>query len=222
MFSLRQISVAGLLGVYAGCLTLTVNLRRLPYTRGAYVGVFFGSLTHMLAAWVDLCLALSFADWFNDPTLSHTLSRVAVVAACVLVQIMSAVGCTIMGAYFMAPSTRREPFQREKLLEKLSKRDTGKRSVVHDVVQCLTQTPPLPDVRFSHAWIALAAVCSAASMALWLFLLYRAIIDCLFFGIPQNGDWYLMLSAQFMGVWLLLILVHLSVLWILGAKNTKT
>ena len=121
----------------------------------------------------------------------------------------------------MAPPTRREPFQRTQLLEKLSQRDTGKRSVVHDVVQSLKHSPPFPDVRFSNAWIVLAAVCSAASMVIWLFLLYRAILDCLFFGVPQNSDWYLMLSAQFMGVWLILVLVHLSILWILGAKSTK-
>ena len=215
MFSQRQIAAAGLMGVYAGCAALTVNLFRLPYRRGAFVGVLFAATMHLLVVLLYISIALLIGSALDDALLSAPSTRLAIVAVCLVCQVMSGIGTTIMGRYFYAPRRRRDPFERQKLYEHLNSRDTGKTSVLHDVVTIMSQTPAPPDRRFSSFWVILWGLMSVAAHAYWYLILFGASIDALFYGVPTDAAWWLSIAGYFaIGLFILILANLASIFWL--------
>ena len=211
MFTRAQIGVGGFFGVFSGCLPLTVNLARLPYWRGAIIGIFFGTLTHMLTAFIYLSIVILAFSMLNDPGLHKPESWVFIIVSAVALQCLSSLGCQIMGRYFLAPSGG-APFQRQKLYETLKAKDTGKKSVLHDVVLRLEIQPASPDVRFSWGWIGLASTLSLCSMYIWLRMIKTACLESLFYGIPMDSGWYIGLIGQCLIPWFVLVLAQAAIL----------
>lgn len=211
MFTQRQIAVAGFFGVYAGCLPLTVNLARLPYWRGALIGVFFGALMHLQVTFIYILLAL-FAGWMmNDAVLESPATWGIIAMSVVVIQALTSLGCQIMGRYFMSPG-KDASFDRRALYEQLKARDTGKKSVLHDVVVLLETRPAAPERKFSSLWTLLFGTLSVLSLWYWLYSLTMASLDVLFFGVTMDAAWWLGVAWQFGWPLLVLIAVHIIVL----------
>lgn len=222
MFTQRQIALGGFLGVYAGCMALTANFMRLGYRRGAFVGVGFGTLTHLLVAWVYFALSAYISQW-QDDVLWREWTTVAWMAGCALIiQGLSSAGCVLMGRYFMAPARSGDAFDRAGLLARLKSRDTGKRSVVHDVVQILERDAGLPARRFSTGWIVGFGVLSAMAHAAWLALLTQASLEVIFWGIEMDARWVGRLALRFAVPFAVLVLAQLSALAVFGCRDGKT
>ena len=219
MFRLRQITWAGFFGVYSGCIPLTVNLARLPYWRGAFIGVAFGALTHIMVTLIYILAAVYIGKIMDDPILKQNTTWITIIACCTVIQALSAIGCHIMGAYFLSPPHKKAPFERQKLYESLKSRDTGKTSVLHDVVLKLEQAPAPKDMRFSNAWIILFALLSIVSSYLWIYHLTIASLESFFYGIPTDFYWYMDLATRCLVPFAFLIGVHLSTLAYLGTRG---
>ena len=219
MFTLRQITCAGFFGVYSGCVPLTVNLARLPYWRGAFIGVAFGALTHLMVMFIHIAIAVYVGLYMDDPILKRGTTWAVIAAAVFAVQVLSAVGCRIMGAYFLSPPRARDAFDRQKLYEMLKNRDDGKKSVLHDVVLLLENKPGLPDLRFSNAWIVLVSALSVLCTALWIRSLTIACLEALFYGLDLDLAWYTDLAAVCLVPFAVIVIVHLAVLACLGTRG---
>ncbi len=216
MFTLRQIASAGLISVYAGCVTLTVNLYRIPYRRGAFVGVGFAALMHVVVAFLYILIAIQIGIFMDDPLLKQSATWGIILACILMFQVLSAIGCTIMGRYFLAPVTKKDKFDREKLYQRLKSLDSGNRSVLHDVVQILEKTPAKKDVRFSSGWIVLLAGLSIGAHWYWLERLTISILESIFYGIPTDVWWALSIAGYFCIPLIVLILSNLSMIAWLG------
>ncbi len=221
MFTLRQITCAGFFGVYSGCIPLTVNLARLPYWRGAFIGVAFGALTHIMVTLIDIMIVIYVGQLMGDPILKQSSTWWVILLCCMVIQGLSAIGCRIMGGYFLSPPHRHAPFERQKLYEELKSRDSGKTSVLHDVVLKLEQEPARKDIRFSNAWIVLFSVLSVLGTLVWIYHLTIACLESLFYGIPMDFGWYLDLGLRCLLPLVIIILVHLSVLGVLGTREAR-
>lgn len=221
MFTLRQITCAGFFGVYSGCIPLTVNLARLPYWRGALIGVAFGALTHVMVTLIDIMIAVYAGQILGDPILRQASTWAAILMGVLVIQVLSAIGCRIMGGYFLSPPKKQDPFERQKLYENLKTRDTGKKSVLHDVVLRLEQKKALKDIRFSNLWIVFFSILSVLATCLWIYTLTMTCLESLFYGIPMDGSWYADLTLRCLLPLIILVLVHLSVLGFLGTRGTE-
>ena len=219
MFTLRQITCAGFFGVYSGCVPLTVNLARLPYWRGAIIGVAFGALTHVMVTLLDIFIATQVGLIMDDPILKQAQTWVVICLCIGVIQALSAIGCRIMGSYFLSPAQKKDPFDRKALYENLKKRDTGKKSVLHDVVLQLEQIEPPADLRFSNGWIVLFSCLSILSSFLWVYRLTIACLESLFYGIPTDAHWYMDLTLQSMIPFAVLVVAHLATLAYLGTQT---
>lgn len=231
MFTTRQIALGGFFGVYAGCMPLTVNLARLPYKRGAVIGVFFGALTHMMTTLIYILAAISIGNAMHDRILARFETWLVIGLAVLAVQCLSSIGCTVMGKYFLSPAKKSDPFERDKLYRRLKEKDLmdnpedgsrHKTSVMHDVVLLLETRAPFPDVRYSTAWIVLFGLFSTASIFIWISTLNRACLEILFFGILVDTGWYIELSLYIIIPFVLLILAHFSTLIWLCRDAPKT
>ena len=215
MLSQRQIAAAGLFGVYAGCVALTVNLYRLPYRRGAFVGVFFAATMHLLVVLLYITIALAIGSAMDDPLLAKTTTRLILLTVCLACQLLSACGTTIMGRYFYAPARRRDPFDRQKLYDALKARDTGKTSVLHDVVTIMETTQPPRERRYANGWVIFWGILSIAAHFYWLSVLFHASIDALFYGVPVDTGWWLSIAGNFAIGLIILIASNLaSMFWL--------
>ncbi|MBO4350387.1 MAG: hypothetical protein J6A01_05510 [Proteobacteria bacterium] len=221
MFTLRQITCAGFFGVYSGCIPLTVNLARLPYWRGALIGVAFGALTHVMVTLIYIMIAVYVGQIMGDPILKQPTTWGIILLGCIVIQVLSAIGCRIMGGYFLSPPNKRVPFERQKLYENLKNRDTGKTSVLHDVVLKLEQKPALKDMRFSNAWVVFFSILSVLASSLWIYHLTIACLESIFYGIPMDAAWYVDLALRCLLPLVMLVLVHLSVLGFLGTRGIE-
>ena len=218
MFTLRQIASAGFVSVYAGCVTLTVNLYRIPYRRGAFVGVGFAALMHVVVAFLYLLIAIQIGNGLDDPLLKQKATW-GIILACILgLQILSAIGCTIMGRYFLSPASGKDKFDREKLYQQLKSMDTGKRSVLHDVIQILETTPAKKDRKFSSLWILLLGLLSVGAMGYWLQILTDSSLNVLFMGVQMDIWWGLSIVAQFCIPVILLVATNLAMIAWLGRE----
>ena len=203
------------MGVYAGCVALTVNLYRLPYRRGAFVGVFFAATMHLLVVLLYITIALAIGSAMGDAILTLPATRLLILLAFLVCQILSSVGTTIMGRYFYAPRRRRDPFVRSKLYAHLKARDTGKRSVLHDVVTIMENTPEPPERRYSCGWVILWGLMSVAAHVYWYIILFQASIEALFFGVPTNAAWWLSIAGYFsIGLVILIVANLASIFWL--------
>lgn len=212
MFTLRQVTAAGFFGVYSGCVPLTVDLARLPYWRGAWIGVLYGALNHFLVMWL-IVLAVSYVSaWLGDFRLKQVETWLALVLFVLMLQGLSAMGCRLMGRYFHAPRRGGDAFDRDALLAALKPRDTGKRSVLHDVVTQLERTDAPPDCRYSWAWIALVSALSVGSMAYWIIMLREACLEAVYYGIEMDGAWYTSLMLTMTVPLVVLIVAHAACL----------
>ena len=216
MFTLRQIASAGFVSVYAGCVTLTVNLYRIPYRRGAFVGVCFGALMHVVVAFLYIFIALQIGNGMHDPLLKREATWGFILVSIFILQMLSAIGCTIMGNYFLSPHAHKDKFDRDKLYERLKSRDTGKRSVLHDVVQILENTPAKKDIRFSSFWIVLLGILSIGAIWYWLKILFSSSIDALFLGVKMDFWWGLTLAGHFFIPIIILVITNLAMIAWLG------
>lgn len=212
MFTLRQITAAGFFGVYSGCVPLTVDLARLPYWRGAWIGVLYGALNHFLVMWLMVLAVVGTASLCDDFLFHRSISWVILVSLILLIQALSALGCRMMGRYFHAPRVRSESFDRAGLLSSLKPRDTGKRSVLHDVVTNLERCEGAPDRRYSWFWIVLFSALSVGSMAYWLFTLYRVCLEAIWYGLETDGAWYARLMGSLCIPLVVLLLLHATCL----------
>lgn len=215
MFTQRQILSAGLMSVYAGCAVLTVNLARLPYRRGALIGVGFGALMHIVVTFIYILIALGVGQWMDDPILRETSTWMVISLFIVVVQVLSAIGCTIMGRYFFSPATSKDTFDREKLYHHLKERDTGKRSVLHDVVMILEKTPSPEDKKFSSLWILLLGFLSITALVYCLNVLIISCLNVIFFSIPADCGWWLSIAGQFCIPLFILMMTNLAmIVWL--------
>lgn len=212
MFTQRQIMSAGLMSVYAGCAVLTVNLARLPYRRGALIGVGFGALMHIVVTLIYILIALGVGQWMEDPILRQTSTWMVILLCILVVQVLSAVGCSIMGRYFFSPATSKDTFEREKLYHHLKAKDTGKRSVLHDVVMILEKTPSPEDKRFSSGWILLLGVLSITALLYYLNVLMTSCLNVIFFSVPADAGWWLSIAGQFCIPLIILMLTNLAMI----------
>lgn len=216
MFSQRQIALGGFLSIYAGCAALSVNFLRMRYRRGAYVGLFFGSLMQLFVAMADFWIIAAVAGILDDPQLLRWESRCVCAGAALCVQLLCAAGCAVMARYFLAPKTGRDTFSRDALLFRLEKIDTGKRSVVHDIVGILRSNPAVLTRHISTFWLILLSFFAACAFAAWLKILTDACLSVIFFGVPVDAEWYAGVAGLFLIPLLLLILVEFSVFYILS------
>ena len=215
MLSQRQIAAAGLMGIYAGCVALTVNLYRLPYRRGAFVGVLFAATMHLLVVLLYITIALAIGSVMGDALLSQPATQLIILAVFLVCQVLSSIGTTIMGRYFYAPRRRRDPFDRPKLYAALKARDTGKTSVLHDVVTLMENTPAPPERRYSNGWVILWGILSVAAHLYWYIILFRASIDALFYGVPVDAAWWLSIAGYFaIGLVILIVSNLASIFWL--------
>ena len=168
---------------------------------------------------IYILAAVHIGQIMDDPILRQTSTWITIIACCSVIQILSAIGCRIMGSYFLSPARKQDPFERQKLYESLKSRDTGKTSVLHDVVLKLEQKPAPKDMRFSHAWILLFALLSIISSYLWIYHLTIACLESLFYGIPTDFYWYADLAMRCLVPFAILIGVHLSTLAFLGTRG---
>ncbi len=221
MFTMRQIALAGFCGVYAGCMPLTVNLARLPYWRGAIIGVFFGALTHLMTTLIYVLIAIMTCSIMSDPILANTSSRILCGLGIFVIQCLSSIGCLLMGGYFLSPAKKSDPFNRTKLYELLKEKDSKvnppgadiiHKSVMHDVVVLLETKPASPDRRFSTWWIAFFGILSIVSSLLWVRSLTLAAADAIFFAMAIDFSWYLQVFLSFSVPWIVLVAIHFSVL----------
>lgn len=211
MFTQRQIAVAGFLGVYAGCLPLTVNIGRLPYWRGAVIGVFFGAFMHLQMTFIYILLALLSGRIMNDALLHQPSTWGLFGAFALVIQALSSLGCQIMGRYFKSPEHGKS-FDREALYQRLKSLDTGKKSVLHDVVILLETRQAAPERAFSNGWMLLFGGLSILSFVYWIYRLALACLDVLYFGVPMDTSWGIGLAWQFIWPLAVLIAVHFVVL----------
>ena len=174
---------------------------------------------HVVVAFLYIFLAIQMGQWMEDPLLKQDATRGFIIACIFILQGLSAVGCTIMGKYFLSPPTRKDKFDREKLYQLLKSQDTGKRSVLHDVVQILESTPAPKDVRFSSWWLLLLGFLSVTAHAYWLKVLTDSSIDSLFLGVQQDLWWGLSLAAHFCLPVIILILTNLAMIAWLGRDH---
>ena len=215
MLSQRQIAAAGFMGVYAGCVALTVNLYRLPYRRGAFVGVFFGATIHLMLALFYIWIALTIGAFMGDPLLKTKAVWCVIAAVYLVCQVLSAIGTTIMGRYFDAPRTRKQAFDRHALYAKLKARDNDKTSVLHDVVQRIENTPEPALLRFSNGWIVLWSLMSVAVHYYWYIAIFRACVDAVYFGVSVDASWWLSLIGCFViGLVVLIAGNFASIAWL--------
>lgn len=221
MFTMRQIALAGFCGVYAGCMPLTVNLARLPYWRGAIIGVFFGALTHLMTTLIYVLIAIMACSIMSDPTLANTSSQIFCGLCIFVIQCLSSIGCLLMGGYFLSPVKKSDPFNRIKLHELLKEKDIKvnppgaeiiHKSVMHDVVVLLETKPASPDRPFSTWWIVLFGIMSIVSSVLWLRSLSLAAADAIYFSLKIDFYWYLHVVLSFSVPWIVLVVTHLCVL----------
>ena len=212
MFTQRQIAVAGFISVYAGCAVLTINLARIPYRRGAYIGVAFGALMHIVVTFLYIIIALTVGAWMDDPILKQNSTWLVTAFFAFVIQILSAVGCTIMGRYFLAPASRHDTFDRNKLYQMLKQKDTGKRSVLHDVVTIIEKTET-PQVRhFSSFWIVLLGILSIMAIVYWLYTLTISCLNVIFLGVTVNAEWWLLIAGQFCIPLIVLIVTNIAMI----------
>lgn len=208
--------------MYAGCLPLTVNLARLPYKRGAVIGVFFGALTHMMTTLLYILIAISVGNAMGDKILRRPETWGVIALVYLVIQCLSSIGCMIMGKYFLSPDKKSDPFERDVLYRRLKAQDLKdnpedgskhKTSVMHDVVLLLETRRPYPDVRFSTAWIILFGALSLASVYIWISTLNRACLEILFLGIKADAGWYCELALYIFVPFFILIIAHFSTMF---------
>ena len=212
MFTQRQIAVAGFISVYAGCAVLTINLAGIPYRRGAWIGVAFGALMHVVVTFLYIIIALTVGAWMDDPILKQTATWLITAFFVFLIQILSAAGCTVMGRYFFAPVSRHDTFDRDKLYQYLKSKDTGKRSVLHDVVTIIEKTKTPPVRHFSSWWIVLLGVLSILAFAYWIYTLTLSCLNVIFLGVSVDAMWWLSIAGQFCIPLVVLILTNVAMI----------
>ena len=206
MFSLRQIFCAGFGGVFPGCLLLACNFVLLPYRRGAVIGILFGSLTQVVMMLLYLMLFSGISTALDDVLLKENLTRAAILAAILLLQFISAFGCMQMGRYFLCPSSDVTTFDRAKLEERIRSLDTGKRSVVHDIVLEFEQNPAIPAKRLSWGHVLGAVVLNTLVLFLWINAVIYAFYPLWFDNRQMDALWAWELFVEIFWPWLVLTL----------------
>ncbi|MBQ9394979.1 MAG: hypothetical protein IJU23_05620 [Proteobacteria bacterium] len=219
---MRQIALGGFLGVYSGCMPLTVNLARLPYKRGAVIGVFFGALTHLMTTLLYILAAISIGNAMGDKILHYPATWVVVGLVIFVIQCLSSIGCMIMGKYFLSPAKKSDVFNRDELYRRLKEKDLKdnpedgsrhKTSVMHDVVLLLESRKQYPDVRYSTVWIIFFGILSIASICIWISTLNRACLEVLFLGVKADAGWYLEQALYIFVPFITLIITHFSTMF---------
>ncbi|MCL2325139.1 MAG: hypothetical protein FWC40_01345 [Proteobacteria bacterium] len=220
MFTRNQIIAAGFLGPFAGCFALTVNLGRLPYPRGQNIGIVFGILTQLMATLIVLILAILIAQYHHEISFRGPYSHIAVLTWLILERSICAWCCRAMANFFEAPHGK-NAFQPEHLLQRLKKIDTGKTSVVHDVVTCLEKPPRPQYLKPGTSWIIMAGFAGFSASVTWLWILIQAIIDLLTAYAPINAAWATTVLLKFGVVILALAACHIAMLILLKMKPIK-
>lgn len=208
MFSRRQVALAGLLSPNTGCFALSVNFRELPYRRGAWIGLGFGALVQMMAFFVVLAVLSAFQSQFDESFASSFESFRVEFVAFAIIHVLSSVGCVIMASYFDTPPKRGMSWDRAKLLAKFRRRDSGKRSVLHDIVGCLEAHKKVSDRPTSIFFLILSAFFTFLANVLWYKTLSNELLDVLFFGIPIDFFWGAFLAAKMFLITGILLSLH--------------
>ncbi len=221
MFSLRQITCAGFMGVFPGCLLLSHNFARLPYMRGALIGVMFGALMQLVMMLLYLIVFSLVCEGLDDVLIQNNTTWLAIVAGFAVIQLLSAIGCRIMGSYFLYPGQAVTSFDRDDLLVRMKKLDTGKRSVVHDLVTEFERTPK--PVARKRSWLAvmLVACVNLGVLIRWVVSVVRAFDPLWFEGRAMDAAWAFDLFLDVLWPFLILLGFGYVFLWHgIRQKNT--
>jgi hypothetical protein len=204
MYSLRQIFVAGLGGVFPGCLLLSCNFVYLPYRRGAVIGILFGSLTQVVLMLLYLMIFSGISTALDDVLLKLPLTQIAIILSISVLQLMTAMGCTAMGKYFLCPTSDVTTFDRSVLEARIVSIDTGKRSVVNDIVKEFKETPAVPARRRSWFHVFGAIVVTLFVLFLWIRAVILAFYPLWFDKRTMDALWAWDLFVSLFWPWLLL------------------
>jgi len=214
LFSLRQITAAGFIGVFPGCVMLSINFELLPYRRGARIGIAFASLVQLVMLLLYVAVITFTTALLDDTQLQNLSSRLIVFALILIIQLLSAVGCRMMGSYFMYPNSDVTQFNRAQLEERLQKLDNGKISVVHDLITEFKATPAPKPIPYSWIHLAALATVNASAFAAWIYALYKAFNVYWFNGGLINTAWWTTLAFDALWPLALLFLVGYAYLWL--------
>lgn len=214
MYALRQIFIAGLGGVFPGCLLLSCNLAYLPYRRGAVIGILFGSLTQFVLMLLYLMIVSGISTALGDVLLKSSVTWLAIILAILALQLMTAVGCTLMGKYFLFPASDVTTFDRAALEARILSLDTGKQSVVHDIAKAFEEAPAVPARRRSwfHVWGAIFV--TLIILILWRNAVIQAFYPLWFDNRTMDALWAWDLFVSLLWPWLLLTAFGYAVLGI--------
>lgn len=176
----------------------------MPYMRGALIGVMFGGLMQVVLLLIYLMVFAGVSTALDDVLVRHWQTWCAILACFFALQTCSAVGCRIMGSYFLCPGRDVTEFDRDALLARLNTMDTGKKSVVHDLV-VLFSTKPKPVIKHkSWLWVVLAGTLTCLAMLLWVRAVLQAFDWMWFDNRPIDGMWvtdlFLQMFAPFVGL----------------------
>ena len=206
MFSLRQIFCAGFGGVFPGCLLLACNFVFLPYRRGAAIGILFGSLTQVVMMLLYLMFFSGISTALDDVLLKENQTRFAILAAILLLQLISAFGCMQMGKYFLCPASDVTTFDRAALEERIRTLDQGKRSVVHDIVLEFEQNPAVPAKHQSWGYVFGAVALNVFVLFLWIRAVIHAFYPLWFDNRTMDALWAWDLFVELFWPWLVMTL----------------
>lgn len=219
MFSLRQITAAGFLGVFPGCVLLAVNFERLPYRRGALIGVAFGCLVQFVLLLLYLLTVTITSFSFADPQTTILSTKAVILAVIAVIQTLSAIGCWLMGSYFLYPKSAVTQYDRSELEKRLHSLDTHKRSVVHDLVLSFEANPPHKPRKQSWIHVAALGLVTLSVNVLWLYNINKAFYELWISNMQPQLSWKLDLALDLF--WPFLILVAVGYAYLFLSRTNK-
>ena len=219
MFSLRQITAAGFLGVFPGCVLLSVNFERLPYRRGALIGVAFGCLVQFVLFLLYLLTVAITSLSFSDPQTTLLSTKTVILAVVAVIQTLSATGCRIMGSYFLYPKNDVTQYDRAELEKRLRALDPHKRSVVHDLVLSFEANPPRKPQKQSWIHVAALGLVALSVNVLWLHNIDKSFYELWVSNMQPQLSWKLALAFDL--VWPFFILVTVGYAYLFLARTNK-
>ncbi len=202
------------MGVFPGCVLLSINFELLPYKRGARIGIAFGSLVQLVMLLLYIVVILLTASLLDDMQFNNMSSRLILATLILIIQLLSAVGCRIMGAYFMYPETNVTLFDRSRLEEQLHKLDNGKVSVIHDLTSEFNKTPAPHPTPFSWIHLAALAIINSFVFFAWVYALYNAFNAYWFSDGIINSTWWTNLAFDALWPLAVLLFAGYAYLWL--------
>ena len=161
-----------------------------------------------------LMIVSGISTALGDVLLKSSVTWLAIILAILALQLMTAVGCTLMGKYFLFPVSDVTTFDRAALEARILSLDTGKQSVVHDIAKAFEETPAVPARRRSWFHVLGAILVTLIVLLLWWNAVIQAFYPLWFDNRTMDALWAWDLFVSLFWPWLLLTAFGYAVLGI--------